>query len=110
CINVAGGFLEQERLMAFKLFAASVLYIFVPLTAFTYHFSRRHRREIEVARMLSLLRVEPEYAKAYRAETLSAYLWAVAYASIVAGFGLALLFFSIDIGLVDAEFPSFTLA
>ena len=64
--------------MAFKLFAASVLYIFVPLTAFTYHFSRRHRREIEVARMLSLLKVDPEYAKAYVAETLSAYVWAVA--------------------------------
>ena len=96
--------------MAFKLIAAGVLYVFVPLTAFTYHFSRRHRREIEVARMLSLLNVDAEYAKAYRAETLSAYLWAVAYASIVAGIGLALLFFSVDIGLVDAEFPPFTLA
>ena len=96
--------------MAFKLLAVSVLYVFVPLTAFTYHFSRRHRREIEVARMLSLLKVDPEYAKAYEAETLSAYLWAVAYASIIVGFGLALLFFSVDIGLVDAEFPAFALA
>ena len=96
--------------MAFKLFAASVLYVFVPLTAFTYHFSRRHRRELEVARMLSLLKVDPEYAKAYVAETLSAYVWAVAYASLIAGFGLALLFFSVDIGLLDGEFPAFGLA
>jgi hypothetical protein len=94
----------------FKLYVAGVLYAFVPLSAFTYHFFRRNRRAIEVNRMLSLLNVQPEYAKAYEAETLSAYLWAVAYASIVAGIGLALLFFSLEIGLVDAEFPARTLA
>jgi hypothetical protein len=96
--------------MAFKLLAVSVLYVFIPLTAFTYHFSRRHRREIEVARMLSLLKVDAEYGRAYAAETLSSYVWAVAYASVVAGFGLALLFFSVEIGLVDAEFPAFAIA
>ena len=96
--------------MAFKLFAASVLYVFVPLTAFTYHFSRRHRRELEVARMLSLLKVDPEYAKAYVAEKLSAYVWAVVYASTITGFGLALLLFSVEIGLPDGEFRTFGLA
>ena len=96
--------------MPFKLLAVGVLYIFVPLTAFTYHFSRRHRREIEVARMLALLKVDTEYAKAYAAETLFAYLWAVAYASIIVGFGLAMLFFSVELGLVDAEFPAFAIA
>jgi hypothetical protein len=96
--------------MPLKLLAAAVLYVFVPLTAFTYHFSRRQRRMIEVARMLSLLKVDPEYAKAYQAETLSAYIFGVAYASIVAGFGLALLLFSVEIGLPDSEFPTFALA
>ena len=84
--------------------------MFLPLTAFTYHFSRRRRRMVEVARMLSLLKVDPDYAKAYEAETLFSYVWALLYASIIAGFGLALLFFSVDIGLVDAEFPTFALA
>jgi len=54
--------------MGFKLLASGVLYMFLPLTAFTYHFSRRHRRMIEVSRMLSLLKVDPDYAKAYEAE------------------------------------------
>ena len=96
--------------MAFKLLAVGVLYVFLPLTAFTYHFSRRHRREIEVARMLALLNVDREYGKAYAAETLFAYLWAVAYSSIIVGFGLAMLFFSVELGLVDAEFPAFAIA
>jgi hypothetical protein len=96
-------------MMEFKLLVAGVLYVFVPLSAFTYYFSKRHRRVIEVARMLSLLRVDPEYSKVYEAETLGAYLWAVAYASIVAGIGLVLLLFSVEVGLVNAEFPSVTM-
>ena len=60
--------------------------------------------------MLALLNVDKEYAKAYAAETLFAYLWAVAYASIIVGFGLAMLFFSVELGLVDAEFPAFAIA
>jgi hypothetical protein len=96
--------------MPFKLIAAGVLYVFLPLTALTYHFSRRQRRVLEVARMLSILKIDPDYARAYQGDTLLTYLWAVAYSSVVVCFGLALLFFSTDMGLAGAEFPTFTLA
>lgn len=94
----------------FKLLVAGVLYIFLPLTALTYSFSRRQRRVIEVNRILAMLNVDPEYAKAYLPETLSAYIWAVGYASIIACIGLAVLFFSKEIGLMDGEFPTVVLA
>jgi len=95
---------------AFKLFVAVVLYLFLPLTALTYYFSRRQRRVIEVNRMLSLLNIEPGYAKAYAPDTLSTYLFAVAYASIVSCIGLALLFFSRELGLVNGDFPTVTMS
>lgn len=94
----------------FKVAVAIVLYAFLPLTALTYYFSRRHRRAIEVERILALLRIDLDYAKAYAPERLNAYLWAVAYTSIVAGIGLTLLFFSAEIGLPDGEFPTVRLA
>jgi hypothetical protein len=96
--------------VAFKLIATAALYVFLPLSALTYHFTRRHRRELEVARMLSLLKVDPEYAKAYQPDKLSSYVWAVGYASVIVAFGLALLLFSIEIGLLGGEFPTFALA
>ena len=68
---------------AFKLFVAVVFYLFLPLTALTYYFSRRQRRVIEVDRMLAILNVEPSYAKAYLPDTLLTYVWAVGYASVV---------------------------
>jgi hypothetical protein len=95
---------------AFKLFVAVVLYIFLPLTALTYYFSRRQRRVIEVDRMLTILNVEPAYAKAYGPDTLSSYMFAVAYASIISCIGLALLFFSREIGLVNGDFPTVTMS
>jgi hypothetical protein len=95
---------------AFKLFVAVVLYIFLPLTALTYYFSRRQRRVIEVDRMLSILNIEPGYARAYGPDTLSTYLFAVAYASIVSCIGLALLFFSRELGLVNGDFPTVTMS
>jgi hypothetical protein len=96
--------------VAFKLFVAIVFYLFLPLTALTYYFSRRQRRVIEVDRMLRILNVEPSYAKAYLPDTLSTYMWAVAYASVISCIGLALLFFSREIGLANGEFPAVTLS
>ena len=69
---------------AFKLFVAIVLYLFLPLTAAAYFFSRRQRRVIEVNRMLEILNIDPAYAKAYAPDGLPAYLLGVAYASIIA--------------------------
>jgi hypothetical protein len=91
---------------AFKLFVAIVLYLFLPLTALTYYFSRRQRRVIEVDRMMAILNVDPAYAKAYLPDTLSTYVWAVGYASIISCIGLVLLFFSREIGLSNGEFPT----
>lgn len=94
---------------ALKLTAVMALYLFLPLTALTYYFSRRRRRIIEVERILTLLRADPSYRQVHKAETLRYYLWAVAYASAVACAGLVLLFFSSEVGLVGAEFPAITL-
>ena len=96
------------QMTTLKLTAALVLYLFLPLTALTYYFSRRRRRIIEVERILTLLRADPAYRQVHEAETLRYYLWAVAYASAVACAGLALLFFSREVGLPDAEFPGLT--
>ena len=60
---------------AFKLFVAAVLYLFLPLTALTYYFSRRQRRVIEVDRMLAILNVDPSYAKAYCSRPASTDRW-----------------------------------
>jgi hypothetical protein len=89
----------------FKLFVGAVLYIFVPLTAVTYYFSRRKRRIIEVERVLNLLKVDPAYRQAYEPDTLSSYGWAVAYLSAVSAIGLTMLLFSHEVGLPDGEFP-----
>jgi hypothetical protein len=93
-----------------KLAAAIVLYAFVPLTALTYYFSRRQLRAIEVERILSILKVDVDYAKAYTPDRLYSYLWAVAYTSVVACIGFTLLFFSAEIGLAESELPQVTLA
>jgi hypothetical protein len=98
-----------ESVAAFKLFVAIVFYLFLPLTALTYYFSRRQRRVIEVDRMLAILNVEPSYAKAYLPDAFSSYVWAVSYASIISCVGLALLFFSREIGLSNGEFPTVAL-
>ena len=95
---------------AFKLFVAIVLYLFLPLTAAAYFFSRRQRRVIEVDRMLAILNIDPAYAKAYAPDGLAAYLLGVAYASIIACIGLALLFFSREIGMVNGDFPTVTMS
>lgn len=92
-------------LIQFKLFVFAVLYVFVPLTALTYYFTRRKRRVIEVDRVLSLLNVDPAYRKVYEPDKLSSYCWAFAYLSAVSCIGLTLLLFSNEIGLVNGEFP-----
>jgi hypothetical protein len=94
----------------FKLLVAIVLYLFLPLAALTYYFSTRKRRAMEVERTLAILAVEQSYAKAYRPDTTTNYVWAVGYASVISWIGLVLLFFSSEIGLLNGEFPTVMLA
>jgi hypothetical protein len=94
-----------ESLTTLKLVVATVLYLFIPVSALTYYFTRRHTRVLEVDRMLSILNINPAYAKAYGPDKLYSYLWSVAYASIVAFIGLALLLFSRELGLENGDFP-----
>ncbi len=95
--------------MGMKVTALVVLYLFLPLTTFTYYFSRRRRRVIEIDRVLTLLKAEQAYRDVHAAETFSYYLWSLAYASVVAVAGLVLLLFARQIGLPDGEFPPVTL-
>lgn len=95
--------MEVDPIIAFRPVAAFVLYLFLPLSALTYYTSRRPRRVIETERVLSLLKIDPAYRKAYDTERLNDYFWAVVYVSAVACLGLAVLFFSHEIGL--AELP-----
>lgn len=100
----------MDSMILFKLTAAMVLYLFLPLTALTYYFSRRQRRISEVRRALTILKIDPAYGKVYAAENFSYYLFGVGYASMLAWLGLALVFFSKEIGLVNSEFPMVQLA
>jgi len=100
----------MEPIISFKLTAAIVLYLFLPLTALTYYFSRRQRRISEVRRALTILQIDSAYGKVYAAENFSYYLFGVGYASMLVWLGLALVFFSKEIGLVNSEFPMVQLA
>jgi hypothetical protein len=89
--------------------AVGVLYSFLPFTILSYLFSRWYRREAEINRILSLLKIDqmdPAYKKAYEIEKRRYYLWAFAYISVVTCVGLALLFLPGKIGLKDGEFPT----
>jgi len=102
--------MKMDPIILFKLTAAMVLYLFLPLTALTYYFSRRQRRVSEIKRALTILKIDPAYSKVYAAENFSYYLFGVGYASMLAWLGLALVFFSKEIGLVNSEFPMVGLA
>jgi hypothetical protein len=93
-------------MLPFKLITASVLYAFLPISVCTYYWWRRGRRASEVRRVLDILKVDPEYAQIYGNEQLSAYLFAVAYASVVTFLGLGLLLFSEELRLPGSEFPT----
>jgi hypothetical protein len=83
-----------------KLIGMLALYLFLPLTALTYYVFRRPRRAAEVARMLSVMRIDPDYRKIYdEARAGYDFLCAVIYASVVSCLGLALLFLSTEVGL-----------
>src|SRR5687768_657224 len=86
-----------------KASAAIVLFLFLPISVFTYYFSRRPRRVAEVERTLSILKLDPAFHAAYSTETLRYYLVALVYASLVAGLGLVFLFFGREIGLATDE-------
>jgi len=90
----------------FKMMAVIVFYLFLPLAALTYYFSRRPRRLAEMDRILSKLKIDPAYRKVYEPEKLSYYLWAIAYVSMVSGVGLMLLFLGTEIGFPNGEFPT----
>jgi len=88
-----------------KLGVIAVLYLFLPLTAFTYYFFRRQRRRSEVERVLGLLQIDPSYRRAYDEERPGRYFFvALIYISIIAIVGLTLLAFGGD---SDLAFPTF---
>lgn len=93
-----------DSMTVFKLIVIFVLYLFLPLTAFTYYFSRRNRRVAEVERIFAILKVDADYRTVYETEKLGQYLVALGYASVVACAGLAVLFLAPEL-LRDAEFP-----
>jgi hypothetical protein len=97
-------------LVTLKLVVALMLYVWLPVSALTYHFSRRLRRVIEVERMLALLRIEPAYAKAFAPDSLTAYLASVSFVTVIAAIGFALLLFANEIGLPNGEFTTVTLS
>jgi hypothetical protein len=87
-----------------KVIVLIVLYLFLPLTALTYYFFRRQRRTYEIKRVFATLPIDADYQKVYDDEHAGRYfLGAVAYASVVSGAGLTLLFLGPEMG-VD-EFP-----
>ncbi|MGK7872764.1 MAG: hypothetical protein AB4426_05460 [Xenococcaceae cyanobacterium] len=89
----------------FQWLQVIVLFLFLPLTALTYYFFRRHRRKLEVKRICEILKIDPAYEQVYNYEKPSYhFIWAVAYASVVSLIGLTVLFLGSKIGF--AEFPS----
>ena len=93
-----------DSMALFKLIVVFVLYLFLPLTALTYYFSRRNRRVAEVERIFSILKVDVDYRRVYETERLDQYLWALGYASAVACAGLVLLFLGSEL-FGNPEFP-----
>jgi hypothetical protein len=96
---------EFNALFACKLIGALVLYLILPITTLTYYRSRRPRRVAEIERTFSILKVDPDYKRAYDTERPGYYLCAVAYASAVLGLGLTVLLFSDEIGLAKQFVP-----
>lgn len=92
-----------------RALVVAALYLFLPLTALSYYFYRRHVREAELKRILSILKIDSAYESAYAPERLDYYLWSIAYASAISCLGLGLLFLGSELGLPQGEFPSVTL-
>ena len=81
-----------------KLAALIVIYLFVPLSAFTYYVFRRDRHQTKVERVLRVLDVDKRDTGPYRTPFTGRYLLvAVIYCSVVAMVGLAALMFSQNI-------------
>jgi len=88
----------------FELLVMIALYLFLPLTALTYYFFRKHRREAEVKRIIEILKIDQSYKEFYQDYRLGLCLFfAVFYASVISVIGLTLLFFGDEI-----EFINFT--
>jgi hypothetical protein len=95
---------SSQVIVLSKVIVLIGLYLFLPLTAFTYYVFRRRRRTYEVERIFTILHIDPAYRRAYDDENAGLYyLWAVIYASVVAGLGLMLLFLGPELNL--DEFP-----
>ena len=89
----------------YVLLVLIALYLFLPLTALTYFFFRKHRREAEVKRIFKILKMDESYEKFYDDYKLGLCLFfAVFYASVISVIGLALLFMGSNIGFT--EFPT----
>jgi len=78
-----------------KMLALIVIYLFLPLSALTYHFFRRYRHLSKVERILRVLEIDERDRKSYD-DAYPGYhlLIAVIYSSIVSIVGLAALMFN----------------
>ena len=95
-----------DKVLIAKWIVVLVLYLFLPLTTLTYYLFRRRRRQSEIDRVFSKLRIDLDsnYRKAYEYEQPGGYyVCALAYASIISLIGLMLLFLGPEIGI--PEFP-----
>ena len=89
----------------FELLVMTALYLFLPLTALTFYFFRKHRREAEIKRIIDILNIDPVQDEIYYDKKLGLCLFfAVFYASIISIIGLTLLFLGAEIGF--SEFTS----
>ncbi len=90
-----------------KLIGVTVIYLFLPITALTYYLFRQQRKTFEVERLLAILDIDPDYKKAHGGQNPGySFLWSVAYASVVSGLGLLLLFLGAELFPPAGEFAS----
>jgi hypothetical protein len=94
-----------------KLTIITALYLFLPLTAITYYFSRRHRRELEIERVFRVLNIgtakKPPYMnkEAYKDKYLLLHFFiSLVYVSIVSFIGFFILFMSSELHI--DQFPN----
>ncbi len=86
----------------YKVLVMIALYLFLPLTALTYYFFRKHRREAEVKRIIEILKIDQSYMEFYHDYKFGLCLFfAVFYASVISVIGLTLLFLGTEIGFAE---------
>jgi hypothetical protein len=92
------------NIIVLKLLGVTVLCLALPLIALTYYCFRRHRREAEIKRIFSILKMNQnsDYGTAYEPEKLADDLLSIAYTFAVSYVGLTVLFLGGDMGFSEA--------